>query len=522
MTNPEEPLARKAGHMRQVVAILAMLGMFMQYCQKIDLSVNLVCMVDTKSKVTKMTERANRSMQLCPELGTSSKTKTAKKDLFKRETFDWSPTIRSHLLIVYGAKSTLSHGRFQPYGYLISEIPAGILSSKYGPKWVMTGALLTNCLCNLLYASAARIHYGLLIFLRVVVGTGCGCLFPAVSQIWSKWAPTPERSFLVSLATSGAHLGTIMTLPLGGFLCTTKWGWPGLFYTIAILGFVWTFAWIIIFSDTPEKNKFTGNAEKLYIARFTGGAGGDDHSNVPWKSIFTSKHCWGMFSCHTCMNWGFYTLLTQTPTYMKEELLFDIKKNGLLSSLPYLSVWIVICVSSYSADLLLSKNLVKSRTLLRKVAVLIGSIIPAICLFALGFVNCQNKFLAVALLTIGQGLYGVAWGAGFMVNANDLAPPIAGIVFGISNTLATIPGIIVPHVAGFLTKEGNGLDVAWQWRTVFIISSVIWVIGGLLFLILGSGDVEPWIRHGHEKSENDDELVDSPISLDVVKGEDSV
>lgn len=464
----------KAGHMRHIVALLAMMGMFMQYCQKIDLSVNLVCM--TGSKNASYTARYNRSVLMCPELVT----KAAPKKPTIGE-FDWSANVKSHLLSAFF------------YGYLVTEIPAGMLASRFGPKWVMAAAIFINCVCNCLYTVAARTHYMFLIMLRVIVGAGCGCLFPAVSQIWSTWAPTPERSFLVSLATSGAHLGTIMTLPLGGYLCTGNFagGWPGLFYAIAIMGLGWVVIWSIAFSNHPNDNRFIGTKEKIYIAQYIGKQA-EDHSDIPWKHILTSKHCWGMFCCHTLMNWGFYTLLTQTPTYMSSELLFDIKSNGALSALPYISVWLVICVSSYTADYLLRKGYVSSRTKLRKTAVLIGSVIPALCLVMLGFVNCQKKMLAVLLLTVAQGIYGIAWGAGFMVNANDLAPSIAGVIFGISNMFATLPGIIVPHVAAALTKETNNIPIEWQWRTVFILSAGIWIAGGLVFLVLGSGEVEPW------------------------------
>jgi ACS family sodium-dependent inorganic phosphate cotransporter-like MFS transporter 5 len=37
--------------------------------------------------------------------------------------------------------------------------------------------------------------------------------------------------------------------------------------------------------------------------------------------------------------------------------------------------------------------------------------------------------------------------------ANDIAPAYAGIIFGISNTFATISGIISPYVVGALTEK---------------------------------------------------------------------
>jgi hypothetical protein len=40
-----------------------------------------------------------------------------------------------------------------------------------------------------------------------------------------------------------------------------------------------------------------------------------------------------------------------------------------------------------------------------------------------------------------------------MLVANDMAPAYAGIVYGISNTFATIPGIVSPYVVGTLTGK---------------------------------------------------------------------
>ena len=48
---------------------------------------------------------------------------------------------------------------------------------------------------------------------------------------------------------------------------------------------------------------------------------------------------------------------------------------------------------------------------------------------------------------------GFAFGGGFLLVANDIAPAYAGIVFGISNTFATIPGIVSPYVVGILTEK---------------------------------------------------------------------
>ena len=43
--------------------------------------------------------------------------------------------------------------------------------------------------------------------------------------------------------------------------------------------------------------------------------------------------------------------------------------------------------------------------------------------------------------------------SGVMVNHVDIAPQYAGVLFGISNTAATLPGIAAPYVIGVITSN---------------------------------------------------------------------
>ncbi|CAF4737396.1 unnamed protein product [Rotaria socialis] len=101
--------------------------------------------------------------------------------------------------------------------------------------------------------------------------------------------------------------------------------------------------------------------------------------------------------------------------------------------------------------------------------------------------TCKLKYTAVVLLTFGVTFTGCCYGGGFMLTANDIAPAYAGIVFGISNTFATIPGIVSPYIVGALTEKDSN-----NWRIVFFICAAIYIIGMIVFLFIGSGDVQPW------------------------------
>lgn len=53
---------------------------------------------------------------------------------------------------------------------------------------------------------------------------------------------------------------------------------------------------------------------------------------------------------------------------------------------------------------------------------------------------------AVLFLTLGVGLGGLGL-AGFAINHLDIAPKYAGVLMGITNTAATLPGIVGPQLA---------------------------------------------------------------------------
>ena len=53
---------------------------------------------------------------------------------------------------------------------------------------------------------------------------------------------------------------------------------------------------------------------------------------TPWVEFFTSIHVWAIIVAHFCNNWGFYTLLTCLPLYMKEVLKYDISQVSKLRS----------------------------------------------------------------------------------------------------------------------------------------------------------------------------------------------
>ncbi|KAK7110181.1 hypothetical protein V1264_014101 [Littorina saxatilis] len=497
---------------RLLLAIMGFLGFLNVYAMRVNLSVAMVCMINhtaTNAATTTVVVNnssfgysadGNLSYMLSGNFSgedVAGSTEDFVGDAVNLETgrcgiqsgntsvssedgeFTWSKDIQGLLL-----------GSFF-WGYMTTQIAGGWLSARFGGKRVY-GFFMFGCsICTLFMPLAARVDYRFLLALRFLAGVGQGVTFPAMNVLWANWAPPLESSKLGSFSYSGSQLGNVMTFPIAGLLCEYL-GWPSIFYFLGCLGLLWFVAWWFLVFDSPAEHPRITRQERGYIHTSLQGkmtTSRQAHSHVPVCTIMTSRPVWGIILTHTCSNFGTYTFLTNIPTYMKEVLHFDIKQNGLLSALPYIGFWLSIVVSGQLADLARSRGLVTT-TQARKIGNSIGMLFPGIFVAAVGYMTCEQSTTAVILLTLGVAMSGFQYGSGWMVNPVDIAPKYAGVIFGISNTFATVPGFVAPIVIGIITKN----QTQAEWQTVFFIATTIYAVGALAYILLGSGELQPWAR----------------------------
>lgn len=47
---------------------------------------------------------------------------------------------------------------------------------------------------------------------------------------------------------------------------------------------------------------------------------------VPWKTLLRTKAVWAIIIVNFANGWGYYTMLSELPTYMNDVLGFDISE----------------------------------------------------------------------------------------------------------------------------------------------------------------------------------------------------
>jgi len=373
------------------------------------------------------------------------------------------------------------------YGYIVTQIPGGILAKRYGGKLLYGLGGVCTSVFTLLTPLAARLDWKCLVAVRIIEGLGEGVTFPAMNSLFSDWAPPLERSRLSTIAFSGAQLGTILSLPISGILCQSV-SWDSVFYISGVMGLIWFAIWMYYIANSPSTCRRISLEEKEYITSSLAKERGPlTEGSTPWAHIWSSPRVWAIVIAHFAQNWSFYTLLTETPSFLNDILHFDIKTNGLLSALPYVFQWTMIITSGIVADFLRKKYM--STTAVRKLMSIAGFGMTALSLLGLAYVGC-NKTLAIALLVGATGFNGANF-SGFNCNHLDIAPQYAGILLGITNCFATIPGFAGPAVVGMINDPVPTLA---GWQSVFLIAAGVSTFGLLCYLLLASGEVQPWAK----------------------------
>uniref|UniRef100_A0A182WF31 Major facilitator superfamily (MFS) profile domain-containing protein n=1 Tax=Anopheles minimus TaxID=112268 RepID=A0A182WF31_9DIPT len=371
----------------------------------------------------------------------------------------------------------------------ITQIPGGILARRYGTKLVFGASNVIGCWMCFLMPIASYWDYRVLVILRVLQGLVCGLAWPAMHHMAGQWIPPNERSKFVT-AYLGSSVGVALNFPLFGYIIAWS-SWEYVFHFCGIFGTVWYVAWLYFVYDSPAEHPRIHPNERKYIESSLGiteqSAGRRDLQNgqrTPWRSIILSKAMWITVIAQWGGIWGLFTLMTQAPTYFNNVHGWNIEMTGLLSGIPHLCRMLFAYVFSIVGDHLLKHELM-SRTGVRKMGGTLCCLVNGIFVFVLACSGC-NSFMATIFLTLATTVHG-AVSTGPLANLVDMSPRYAGILLGFSGMITVVPGFISPIIVGML-----GNHTVEQWRIIFLISSGMLVICGLLYMAFADSTQQPW------------------------------
>lgn len=497
---------------RQVLNIMVILGFMLNYMLRVNLTIAIVSMVSDNS--SSQHSHSNESLSVPDQCGArmtmmndltpidDTRTPTIHADINRvNETNNATTLLQSTTVFYHQRNFVETHERAQTkypwneyevnlilgsffWGYICTEIPGGRLAEVIGTKRVFGYSMLISSFITLLTPLSATFGCAIIAALRVILGFMLGATWPAIQPMTARWIPPTERSKFVSNMMASS-LGAAITMPICGFLIDSL-GWESVFYVTGVIGIIWSAAWFWLVFDSPSQHPRISVEEQRYIEDSIGTTATNKHLPVPWRSIVTSRPVWAIVITHACSVFGYFTVVHQLPTYMKYILHFNIKENGLLSSLPYLGKYIFALSMSILADYLRRTNKL-SVTAIRKIFTTFAILIPSILMVIQVYHGC-NRAASVAIFTVGLTINGAVT-AGYLGNGLDIAPNFSGTIFGIANTFSSIGGFVSSFMVGTITYKNQTYT---QWTIIFWILAATYFTGALTFAIFGTGELQKW------------------------------
>ncbi|KAG5875715.1 hypothetical protein JTB14_000472 [Gonioctena quinquepunctata] len=373
------------------------------------------------------------------------------------------------------------------WGFTIPQTATGWLVNTYGPKWFLVGSMTFSSIMGLLIPISASTtgDIGVMVC-RFLQGFTQALITSAAYAMAAKWFPISERSRMIAFMLGGISVGGVTSMFLSGFIAASWYGWPMVFYLYNGFGLIWSIIFCFYGRNGPADHLNISPEEKLFIETSLAQESKGNLS-TPWLKILSSQCFWSLVLAHCAYFWGYLVLLSEIPIYIKHVMKFNIKSNGVLSSLPLIAKWITSYIASYIADFLINRKICDTgRT--RKIMNTLSTLIPCIALILLGNSSPDQVHLCITLLVIAVGFTGASF-SGVFVNFLDISPNHSATTYGMSSQVSMLFSCAGPFVVNFFVDNEENPE---QWKNFFYSTCGIYAFTLLIYGLFGSGKVQKW------------------------------
>jgi ACS family glucarate transporter-like MFS transporter len=367
-------------------------------------------------------------------------------------------------------------------GYALFQVPAGWLGEKYGPRYVVTGAILWWSLFSAATAIAPRLplrHWlgtaWSFALVRFAVGLGEGAAFPNANKIVASWTGAAQRGLGNSIFLAGIGVGGT-TAPIAIAWAMNRWGWRTSFYLCAALGVLIAAAWHFYVTDSPAQHPGVNAAElaTIQIGRESAAPGSTSGRSISLVRLFSNSSVVGLVLSFFLVGYASYLYYTWFYLYLLQVRHLNVMQGGRWGSTPFLAMMLMTPLGGWVSDASVVRF---GRRRGRRFAAWAG--LGLASTFLLLGSHVEGNSPAIVLLAMGAGFLGFA-NSSWWAACIDLAPHHSGPLAGLMNMGGNLGGWVSPVFTAYIATR-------FGWSRALDFAAVTTVLAGVAWFMVDAG-----------------------------------
>ncbi|WP_415072656.1 MFS transporter [Legionella sp.] len=317
---------------------------------------------------------------------------------------------------------------FYFYAYAPTQLPAGVLYDRYGPRKLMTFAIVLCALGSAFFASTDSIFTACIG--RFLIGIGSAFSFIGVLVLLSRWFPPSYFAILAGIAQLMSSVGAIFgEMPLAYLIQGV--GWRKASFILSFVGFILAACFWVYIRDYP--NQQNQKIPKHYL-------------RDEWKrlvAVCKHAHTWiiGGYAFAIWTPIAVFAALWGVP-YLQEKFQINmVAASGLCSM-----IWIGIGIGSPLLGWLSDK--MESRRFSLTLSAALGFSATLILFY---FPGLTYGWAPLVLFVLGLGAGGQT--VSFAVVKENNPPEFVGTASGFNNLSVLIGGAIFQPLVGYILQH---------------------------------------------------------------------
>ena len=344
--------------------------------------------------------------------------------------FAWPPLVPS-IMPVMNINMTQAMAYMTAFyiGYVATQIPGGILADRFGPRLVLSSALVLQGLGT--FGIGLTENYQAGFILRVVCGLGAGCVYSSCLKAVVTWFSPVQRGLAIGVIMTSPTLG--VTIP--NFLMPTieaAIGWQGAFKSVGLALILLAF---VLLALMKEIKAAAGQRKSFMVGlKFV-----CSNSNILLISLAGFSIVWCQIGFGSIAN-----------SYMVDVMDVSRIEAGRVMMLYGLVGILMPTLAGYLCG----------RLPCRKRTMIIGG--HALIIFAFLLFGQMETLMAASVVACLLGaLFAFTNPISSIIIADNAGPEWAATAAGVGNSIFQVGALLSPLVIGFARDASGGYG--WTW-----------------------------------------------------------